>query len=82
MQIITNLEEAIIRSSQGEIVCWAIDKKNKKDILKICYYQLKYRAKDEFKCIYYQKNKDILYYWLKFVSIISFGHYQVIYDYR
>jgi len=81
MEIVTNLEEAIIRSNQGESICWGINSSNHWDIFKICYFQFKHRAKQEFKCIHYQKSKDLLYYWLVIVSKISFGHYNVIYDY-
>lgn len=82
MQIVTNLEEAIIRSSNSEKICWAIHRSNRWDIFKICYFQFKHKARDEFKCIYYQKSKDILYYTLKMISFLGLNHYQVVYDYK
>ena len=80
MQIVSNLEEAIIRSSNGEKICWAMNDSNRWDIFKICYFQLKHKATDEFKCIHYQKSKDLLYYWLQFISFLSLGHYSIQYD--
>jgi len=82
MQIVESIEEAVRRSAEDEDICWAVTPNNRLDIFKICYYQAKYRAKKEFKCIYYQKSKDLLYYWLRLVSWLSFGHYKVIYDQR
>jgi len=82
MEVVTDLREAIKRSGDGEYICWAINQQNRWHIFKICYYQAKYRTKKEFKCIHYQKSKDILYYWLVFISKISFGHYRVVYEYE
>lgn len=79
MEIVYNIEEAVKRSATGEKICWGLTKENRWDIFKICYFQFRYQAKDEFKCISYEARKDWFYYWLRLVSILSFGHYRVLY---
>lgn len=78
MEVIYNIEEAVKRSAIGEEICWGLTKENRWDIFKICYYQYKHKVRDEFKCISYETEKDWLYYWLRFISVITFGHYRVI----
>ncbi len=80
MIITEDIEEAVRLSAQGEEVCFAINEHNRSGIFTVCYYELKYRTRKEFRCIRYRKTKDLLYWWLKTVSLLSFGYLTLIYE--
>lgn len=77
-----NIEEAVIHSKEGKDVSFVITSENKYSLFKVCYYEIKHRTRSEFRTIIYKKKKDILYYMLRFVDIITFGHYTLIYAYE
>jgi hypothetical protein len=76
----TSIEEAAILSAQDQKVCFVLTKENKYTLFHFCYYQLKHRTLKEFNCIIYAKNKDILYYLLRFVVVINSKKYTLIHD--
>lgn len=76
----TSIEEAAILSAKGEEVCFVLTKHNKWTLFTFCYYQLKHRTLKEFNCIIYKKNKDILYYLLRFVVLINSKKYSLVYE--
>lgn len=75
-----NIEEAVINSKEGEEVSFIITSENKYSLFKVCYYEVKHRTRSEFRTIIYKKKKDLLYYMLRFVHIITFGHYNLIFE--
>ncbi len=77
-----NIEEAVINSKDGKDVAFVIISENKYSLFKVCYYEIKHRTRSEFRTIIYKKKKDLLYYMLRFVHIITFGHYNLIYEYE
>jgi len=77
-----DIEEAVIKSKEGKNVSFVITPTNKYSLFKVCYYEIKHCTRSEFRTIIYQKEKDLLYYMLKFVHIITFGHYNLVYDYK
>ena len=76
----TSIEEAAIRSANDEEVCFVLTKENKYTLFAFCYYQLKHKTLKEFNCIIYAKERDILYYLLRFVSRINAKKYTLTYD--
>lgn len=76
-----NIEEAVMNSKEGEDVAFVITSNNKYSLFKVCYYEIKHRTRSEFRTIVYNKKKDLLYYMLRFVHIITFGHYNLVYEY-
>lgn len=76
----TSIEEAAIRSANDEEVCFVLTKENKYTLFTFCYYQLKHKTLKEFNCIIYAKERDILYYLLRFVSRINAKKYTLTYD--
>ncbi|WP_295421982.1 hypothetical protein [Sulfurovum sp.] len=76
-----NIEEAVIHSKEGKDVAFVITSTNKYSLFKVCYYEIKHRTRSEFRTIVYNKKKDLLYYMLRFVHIITFGHYNLVYEY-
>ncbi|WP_321467760.1 hypothetical protein [Halarcobacter sp.] len=77
-----DIKEVTKACSKGETVSFAITSKNKYSLFLFTYYQYKYNTNKEFKHISYQKPKDLLFYFLKLVSKISFGYYKLTYDYN
>lgn len=77
-----NIEEAVIRSKEGKNVSFVITSNNKYSLFKVCYYEIIHRTRSEFRTIIYKKKKDLLYYMLRFVHIITFGHYTLVYEYE
>lgn len=77
-----NIEEAVINSKEGKDVAFVITSENKYSLFKVCYYEVKYRTRSEFRTIIYKKKKDLLYYMLRIVHLITFGHYTLIYEYE
>lgn len=77
-----NIEQAVIHSKEGKNVSFVITPTNKYSLFKVCYYEIKHRTRSEFRTIIYKKQKDILYYMLRFVHIITFGHYNLVYEYE
>lgn len=82
MKEIYNIEEAAMACANNKEVTFVITSENKYDIYKFSYYQIKHKSRKEFKHISYQKEKDLLYYFLRFCSTISFGKYTLTYDYK
>lgn len=82
MLILYDIEEATKACANGEDVTFAITDKNRWSIFSFSYYQIKHKTTKEFTHISYQKNKDLLYYLLLLCSKISFGKYQLSYDYK
>ena len=80
MKKIYNIEEAVKATANDEEITFVVTDETKYDILKVVYYQIKHKTNKEFKHISYEKNKDIIFYILKFFSIISFGIYKLTYD--
>lgn len=76
-----NIEEAVMNSKEGKDVAFIITSANKYSLFKVCYYEIKHCTRSEFRTIVYNKNKDLLYYMLRFVHIITFGHYNLVYEY-
>lgn len=77
-----DIEEAVINSKEGKDVSFVITSENKYSLFKVCYYEVKHRTRSEFRTIIYKKKKDLLYYMLRFVDIITFGHYTLLYEYE
>ncbi|CAA6823380.1 MAG: Unknown protein [uncultured Sulfurovum sp.] len=77
-----NVEQAVIHSKKGKDVSFVITPKNKYSLFKVCYYELKHRTRSEFRTIIYQKKKDLLYYMLRGVHLLTFGHYTLVYEYE
>lgn len=82
MRYIDDIKEATIATANGEEIVFVIHEKNKYSIFLYGFYQYKYHTNKEFKHISYQKPKDMLYYFLKFITKISFGVYKLSYDYK
>lgn len=76
-----DIEEVARACKSGEEMTFIITKENKLSLFAFCFYQFKYRTLKEFKTISYQKEKDLLYWFLKAVAIISFGKYKITYDF-
>lgn len=77
MRVIYDIDEAAKACANGEDIIFAINKENKYSILKFGFLQYKYHTNKEFKHISYEKDKDFFYYFLRFISKISFGHYKL-----
>lgn len=75
-----DIEEAVINSKDGKDVAFVITSKNKYSLFKVCYYEIKHRTRSEFRTIIYKKKKDFLYYMLRFVHIITLGHYNLVHE--
>lgn len=75
-----DIETAAIAASRDADVCFVITKQNKWTLFAFCYYQLKHRTIKEFNCIIYNKEKDILYYILKFVVLLNSKKYKLLYE--
>ena len=75
-----SIEEAAIESANDKEVCFVLTKQNKYTLFTFCYYQIKHKTMKEFNCIVYAKEKDILYYLLRFVVIINSKKYTLIHD--
>lgn len=75
-----DIEAAAIAASRDEEVCFVLTKKNKWTLFKFCYYQLKHKTFKEFNCIIYNKEKDMLYYFLNFVTLIDSKNHTLVYD--
>lgn len=71
----TKIEETAILSKEGKDVGFVLNAQNKWTLFTFCYYQLKHKTLKEFNCIIYAKDKDILYYVLKFVAKINSKKY-------
>lgn len=77
-----DIEEAVINSKEGKDVIFVINSENKYSLFKVCYYEIKHRTRSEFRTIIYKKKKDLLYYILRFVHIITFGNHTLIYEHE
>ena len=77
-----SVEEAVINSKTNKDVEFVITSENKWSLFKVCYYEMKHRTPCEFRTIVYKKKIDLLYYLLRFVDTITFGHYHLIYEYE
>ena len=75
-----DIEAAAIAAKRDEEVCFVLTKENKWSLFAFCYYQLKHRTLKEFNCIVYNKQKDTLYYLLRFVARINSKKYTLLYD--
>lgn len=75
-----NIETAAVAAKRGEEVCFVLTKENKWSLFTFCYYQLKHKTLQEFNCIIYNKQKDLLYYLLRFVTIINSKKYTLLYE--
>ena len=82
MSVIYDIEEAAIACARGEEVTFAITKANKYSLCKFSYFQIKHKTRKEFRHISYQKEKDLLYYFLRCCATISFGKYKLTYDFE
>jgi len=82
MKIIYDIEETAIACKHGEEVTFAITEHNKYSLFKFSYYQLKHKTAKEFNHISYQKDKDLLYYFLRSCAKLSFDNYTLTYDYK
>lgn len=76
-----DIEKAVINSKEGKDVAFVITSENKYSLFKVCCYEIIHRSRSEFRTIIYKKKKDLLYYMLRFVHIITFGHYTLVYEY-
>ena len=65
--------------SRDKSVAYEINESNGYEILKFFYYQLKYNTCSTFHTIYFNRKKDLLYYFLISLSKISLGRYKVVY---
>ncbi len=77
-----NIEYCAYLCSKKEKVTFVITKDNEMSLFLFCYYQWKYKTTRDFKTIIFKKQKDILYYFLKFISILSFNYYKIHYAYE
>ncbi len=75
-----DIETAAIAAKRDEEVCFVLTKENKWSLFAFCYYQLKHKTLKEFNCIIYNKEKDILYYILKFVVFLNSKKYKLLYE--
>jgi hypothetical protein len=75
-----NIEEAALWAKRGEEVCFVLTKENKWSLFTFCYYQLKHKTLKEFDCIIYNKPKNLLYYLLRFVTLINSKKYTLRYE--
>jgi hypothetical protein len=82
MKYYYDIKEVTKACSRGEEPTFAINEKNKYSLFLFTFYQYKYKTNKEFKHISYQKEKDLLYYFLRLVSKISLGYYKLTYDYK
>ncbi|XPV70401.1 MAG: hypothetical protein ACNI25_07435 [Halarcobacter sp.] len=82
MKTIYDIKEATKACAKGEEITFAINKENKYSLFLFTYYQYKYKTNKEFKHISYEKPKDLLYYFLLFISKISFSYYKLSYNYK
>lgn len=82
MRKIYDINQAAKACANDEDIIFVITKKNKYSILKFGFLQYKYHTNKEFKHISYEKPKDLFYYFLRFISKISFGHYKLTYGYK
>jgi len=80
MRIIYDIEEAAVACKDGEDVVFAVTEHNKYTLFKFSYYQLKHKTTKEFNHISYQKEKDLLYYFLRCCAKLSFDTYTLTYD--
>lgn len=76
----SSIEEAAIHSANDQEVCFVLTKENKYTLFSFCYYQLKHKTLKEFNCIIYAKERDILYYLLRFVGRINSKKYTLVHD--
>jgi hypothetical protein len=77
-----NIEDAAIHCKAGEEVCFILTDRNRFTLFQFCYFQLKHKTLREFHCIVYRKEKDILYYLLRFVAKLNCGKYELRYEGR
>lgn len=82
MKVIYDIEEVAIACKNGEEVVFAVTDHNQYSLFTFSYYQLKHRTTREFNHISYQKKKDFLYYILYSYARLSFGKYNLTYDYK
>ena len=82
MKVIYDIEEAAIACKHGEEVVFAITDKNKYSLFSFSYYQLKHKTTKEFNHISYQKEKDLLFYFLRCCAKLSFDNYTLTYDHK
>lgn len=75
-----NIEIATIKSAKNKEVCFVLTRKNKYKLFTFWYYQIKHKTLKEFHCILYAKNRDMLYFILRLVAIISAKKYTLIYN--
>ncbi|MFC2074182.1 hypothetical protein ACFLR3_02920 [Campylobacterota bacterium] len=80
MRRIENIEEAAIACAKGEEVCFVVTSKNPTSLFTFCYYQLKHKTTNDFRCIIYQRPKDLLYYFLSVISRLFSWRYTLIYE--
>ena len=80
MRKLEDIEEVAIACAKGEEVCFVLTSENAASLFTFCYYQLKHRTTNEFRCIVYRRPKDLLYYFLRAVSRLLSWRYTLIYD--
>lgn len=78
----SNIEYCAYLCSKKENVAFVITRYNEMSLFLFCYYQLKYKTMRDFKTIIFKKQKDFLYYFLKFISLLSFNYYKIHYRYE
>lgn len=80
MKRLKSIEETAIACARGEEVCFVLTDENWRSMFTFCYYQLKYKTRNDFRCIVYQRPKGLLYYFLRLISIIFAWRYTLIYE--
>lgn len=78
IKIVYDIEEAAKMLSNGENIAFGINDKNKSSFFSFFYYQIKHKTNKEFKIIYYETEKDALYFMISLVAKMSFGRYKLI----
>lgn len=79
MLITSNIEQAAMACAKGEEVTFFVNETNQRSLFTFCYYQLKHKTTNEFETIIWKRKKNLLYYFLRLASQLSFGKYKLIY---
>ena len=82
MKYLYNIEDVAKECSLGQDVVFCITSTNKYTLFLFPYFQLKYKTLKEFHHISYQKEKDLLYYFLKCCAKVSLGKYILSFDFK
>jgi hypothetical protein len=73
-----DIQKAVRWLSEGKEVAYVISEKNGNQLFTFAYWQLRYRTFRSFRTIVYAKERDFLFYLLRFVSLLSLGYYTLI----